>query len=237
MSNKLQVLTDRTLQEMKNLHAFYILSLYAWHVAMKNERTAPSTVLIHSSDIGLADWQVDHREFVARVPKHEYDLMGIVLVRIVTSFEAFFFSLLETLLMERPERLPKEKKIEYGEILESNDFGEVIKKIVERELHELKFKSVSAWFEKLQGMVKMKCPNEEEIRLLAEIKATRDLFIHNSGLVNRFYIKKAGGLARGRLGQPIRMSDEYLIESLKLVVKIVKDVSKAVIRKIHKQNP
>ena len=222
---------------MKNLHAFYILSLYAWHVAVKNERTAPSTFLIHSSDIGLADWHVDHREFVARVPKHEYDLMGIVLVQIVTSFEAFFFSLLETLLIERPERLPKEKKIEYGEILGCNDFDEVIEKVVERELHELKFKSVSAWFEKLRGMVKMKCPNETEIPLLAEIKATRDLLIHNSGLVNKIYIKKAGDLARGKLGKPISMSDKYLLESLNLVVKIVKDVSKAVIAKIDKQNP
>ena len=33
------------------------------------------------------------------------------------------------------------------------------------------------------------------------------------------------------------MSDEYLIESLKLVVKIVKDVSKAVMAEVDKQNP
>ena len=46
---------------------------------------------------------------------------------------------------------------------------------------------------------------------LSEIKATRDLFVHANGKVNRIYLSKAGAKARStRVGENIALGDKYL---------------------------
>ena len=61
------------------------------------------------------------------------------------------------------------------------------------------------------------CPDKDQIASIAEIKATRDIFEHNSGIVNQVYLNKAKGKARFGLGESIEISDQYLFDSWKLL--------------------
>ena len=58
----------------------------------------------------------------------------------------------------------------------------------DRELNELKYDRPMAWFDYLNRIVKLGCPTVEEIERFAEMKAARDLLIHNSGIVNFRYV-------------------------------------------------
>ena len=47
-----------------------------------------------------------------------------------------------------------------------------------------------------------------------EIKATRDLLVHNTGKINNVYLSKVGTKARGKLGDRVTVSRDYFDHSL-----------------------
>lgn len=54
----------------------------------------------------------------------------------------------------------------------------------------------------------------EDFGQFFEIKATRDLVVHNSLVVNELYLKKAGNLGRGELGVKLKVRRDYFEASL-----------------------
>lgn len=79
--------------------------------------------------------------------------------------------------------------------------------------------------------MKLGCPPPEEIAQLAEIKATRDILVHNRGIVNATYRAKAGALARAQDGELLELPTAYHNASWALICKVVRDVSEAAIAK------
>lgn len=59
-----------------------------------------------------------------------------------------------------------------------------------------------------------------------EIKATRDLIVHNSLLVNELYRKKAGALARGELGDRLKVKKDYFEACLSAMKKLSGTIEK-----------
>lgn len=47
------------------------------------------------------------------------------------------------------------------------------------------------------------------------MKATRDLLVHNDGVINAIYLEKAGELARGQNGEVVPISSEYFESSVR----------------------
>jgi hypothetical protein len=80
-------------------------------------------------------------------------------------------------------------------------------------------------------MVKLGRPTKDEIDRLAEIKATRDVFVHNRGVASPTYVDKAGEKKRAETGEKLGLSQQYHRESWKLIRKVVQDVSAAAISK------
>ncbi len=210
MSDDIRKLLDRTLAEVGELYEFYVHAMWAFHVADQDQVNSPSSILVFLSDFGLEDSAMGGEKLRKRILKYEDDLRVLVFVQLVTRFEEFFFRLMEILLAERPERLPKDKKIKYGEIVGCTDFRELLERLIARELNDLKYMSVADWIERLKDMVNIDCPSLEETETVAEIKASRDLIIHNSGIINETYIRKAGSRARGKIGGSVRLSLPYL---------------------------
>jgi hypothetical protein len=46
-----------------------------------------------------------------------------------------------------------------------------------------------------------------------ELKAARNLIVHNNGLIDDLYLKRAGGLSRGKAGEPYPATDEVFWEA------------------------
>src|SRR5262249_22584128 len=124
----------------------------------------------------------------------------------VSLFEAFFFDLLRLWLAAYPRNLAK-KQIDLGTILDAPDRETVILAIVDKELNELKYERVAEWFAYLDHVVKLGCPTTDEIERIAEIKASRDILIHNQGIVNAVYVAKAGSKARYQIGELLEVPE------------------------------
>ncbi|MCX7012109.1 MAG: hypothetical protein NTW86_06010 [Candidatus Sumerlaeota bacterium] len=149
----------------------------------------------------------------------------------VSLFEDFFFDLLRVWLVAHAESLSK-KQVEFGSVLRASDKAAIVSMVVDRDLHDLGFKRVDEWFAYLERLVKLGCPAAEEIENLAEIKASRDILVHNNGIANAKYVEKAGRLARYSDGQRLEIPEPYHRASWETIRRVVQEVSEAAIRKV-----
>jgi len=103
--------------------------------------------------------------------------------------------------------------------------------VVSRELLSIAYKRPVDWFEYLNGRVDLGCPSPDQIKDLAEIKASRDLLIHNRGIVNRAYLNKAGDRARFTDGDRLNIPEPYLLGSLILIQDVISRMAASAITK------
>jgi hypothetical protein len=129
--------------------------------------------------------------------------------------------------IEALDRLSGKRQLDVATALSVPDRASLVAFLVERELNELKYKRVTDWFERLHGVVTISCPNDDEISHYAEVKASRDILVHNAKVVNKVYLDKAGQHARYPLNALMEIPGHYHRESWLLIKKIVSDVSAA----------
>jgi hypothetical protein len=165
----------------------------------------------------------------ARVYINDY-LMSSTFQHFVSLFEEFFFDLLRLWLAAFPHSLSR-KQLEFGTVLKASDKAAIVLAVVDKELNELKYERLADWFTYLDRLVKLGCPTADEIERLAEIKASRDILVHNKGIANAAYVSKAGGRARFKDGEKLRIPERYHRESWETIKKVVSDVSAAAIAK------
>lgn len=158
-------------------------------------------------------------------------LLSFVHQNQVSLFESLFFELLGIIIANQPRCLPDKKSISYGMVFESNSKEDLINIIIEKELNELKYKKVGEWFDYLCNIVNVGKVNSVELEKIVEAKATRDVLVHNSGIVNQIYIEKSGKFARFSDGEKINVSGDYTLDVWKLLSKVLVDITDAVIKK------
>ncbi len=155
-------------------------------------------------------------------------LLGLSFVQLATLFEAFLFDFIRLLLTNDPRHLAQKKQIEVGVALSAADRGALVLLVAERELNELKYDRPKAWFDYMGKIVKLGCPTEDEIERIAEMKAARDLLIHNSGIVNKTYLDEAGTKARDyAVGDEVVIDRPYFDDCWALAKKMVDDIAAA----------
>lgn len=140
------------------------------------------------------------------------DLPRVVLYQAVADYEAFFFAFLAVLLRINPRALSLKRQVTVEDILDAADFDTVLERLIQRELHELQYRSVPEWFDFLARIVKLDGVTAEDIARLAELKATRDIHLHNGGIANDTYLRKAGLLARVSSGNRLPVPRPYVYD-------------------------
>ncbi|MEE8452538.1 MAG: hypothetical protein V3R99_11510, partial [Thermoguttaceae bacterium] len=148
----------------------------------------------------------------------------------ISLFEDFFFDLLRLWLSAYPKSLEK-RQVDFKTVLDAGDKHAITRAVVDKELNELKYKKLEDWFEYAEGLVSLGCPTAAEIETLAEIKASRDILVHNKGIANTIYAAKAGKSARYTDGETLEVPENYHRESWEMITKIVRDVSEAAAKK------
>jgi hypothetical protein len=150
----------------------------------------------------------------------------------VSFFERFIVNFLQRWLTEYPGSLSG-NKLSFRSVLNAADKHEIVAIVVQKELHEITYKRVADWFGYLEKKAKLGCPNQDQIERLAEIKASRDVLVHNNGIANSVYIEKAMGRDRFSDGGSLELPEPYLSESWQLIKDVVTDVANAGIAKLE----
>jgi hypothetical protein len=218
---------DLILGDLDAAHDYYTNTRAAWRI-VRRYISDGGTVSVRNRSAGNVS---THHDLPAKAQLYVTEYLAVAtLQQFVTLFEDFVFGVMRHWLLAYPQRLDR-KQVPMSLVLSAADLAEVKLAAVNRELNELSYKRVRDWFAYLDDMVKLGCPTADEIDRLAEVKATRDVFVHNRGVASPTYEEKAGAKKRGKAGDKLDVPEHYHREGWELIKKVVSDVSAAAIAK------
>ena len=227
LQSELITLRDQILSDLDSVDDYFIHSQAAWRI-VTGKIEEGNAIKVRNYTTGSV---ITERELPDRIQAYVSGyLAGSTFQQSVSLFEDFVFGLLRIWLLSYPFRLER-KQVPMSIILTATHLDDVKLGAVNRELHELGYKKVRDWFAYLEDMAKLGCPTSDEIESLAEIKATRDIFVHNRGVVSTIYEEKAGSKKRGNVGDRLDLTRSYHRRSWSLIRRVVSDMSAAAIAK------
>lgn len=213
------------MEEILEFRAFTQFSYLQFNSAIANG----FKVTTHLEPIGKV---VNQEQIHNKIAQYEASFLPkLSLQHSVSIFESWLFDLLRHLLSDK-NRLNKNRKIEVVEITNSSSLEDLLSKVIESELNEIKYKKPTDWFTYLNKFVDINLPTTEEIEKISEIKASRDVLVHNEGISNSKYIEKSGKFTRAPEGKELCFDHNYVYESWRVLNKVIAEVGKAVSKKI-----
>ena len=142
----------------------------------------------------------------------------------VSIYERFIVDFVQTWLTEFPDSLPK-NQLTFRTVLDAQDKHEIIASVVQQKVHGLTYKRVADWFKYIEEITGVNCPTQDQIERLCEIKASRDVLVHNNGIVHSIYIEKSMGQARFADGEKLLLPEPYHSKSWQLIKDVVTDIA------------
>lgn len=125
------------------------------------------------------------------------------------------------------------------DILSAKCLEDIYSSIIDQRIYKLFYASPADYFKYLKETIQIDL-DEELIATYIEIKATRDLLVHNNGKINALYVQKSGDKARTTdFKQNISITEDYYILCFSTFKKIIRDTYEAASKKIfesHKKN-
>ncbi len=152
--------------------------------------------------------------------KHQLAINGIY--QLVTIIESLMGDILRTVILKFPEKINSNKTIRYNFILSAPSIEEIHLHVVDSFLNKLAYTSPKEFAEECQNFLSinlLECPSFHKY---IEIKATRDIYLHNQGIANDIYIRKAYSHSRVKSGEDLPIYLKYFLESYEECLKINK---------------
>lgn len=138
--------------------------------------------------------------------------------------ENYLTEMLRLVLRAFPDKLKgQDRKVDLDLVLDSADIHNLYSTIIERQIHSVLFLGPEKYLQYIEHTLSIQIPKSSKEQY-AEVKATRDLLVHNDGVINATYVEKAGKLARGKVGDTIAVDEMYFDLAISTMKKIVKSV-------------
>lgn len=135
------------------------------------------------------------------------------IVQLVTIVEAMFGDIVRSIVLKFPQKLGAKRTMAMQIALEAQSIDEIHIRVIDTLLNELAYKSPQEFSEALNGLFSLNLLECPAFHKYIELKATRDIYIHNRGIANDIYVRKAGTHARVRVGQDLPVDIQYFLES------------------------
>ena len=155
------------------------------------------------------------------------------LAGLVSLTEALLADLGSDFLSRYPGHL-KEKTIPLNTLSELGSVGAVVDSLVEKTINDWSYDRFSNFAKYIVELYNKKSSLDEELlEHMAEIKATRDLYIHANGRINRVYLNKAGAKSRNiQSGEKLKLGTAYLSHVEKTIVKFIDQLENCIPEKL-----
>ena len=213
----------RALAALDAAHDYFGFSLQAWE-AINSMADAGEPLRFQNPATGTT---LDETTLTGWAARHVSPNLGRnALQQFVSVLEDFLFGLMRLWLAAHPRSLSR-KQLLLSAVLDAPDKPAIVLAVVDRELNEVKYERLAEWFAYLEKLAKLGCPTADEIALLAEIKATRDVLVHNQGVANEAYVQKAGALARAVDGEILDAEPPYVEAAYPFLRRLVAELAEA----------
>lgn len=222
-------LGENSLASLTASHNYYANAVAVWRF-LQSIVSEGREFVVHNSVTGA---DTDQKSLVALTEHYISAYLTTASFQdFVSVFENFVFDLLRLWLIAYPDSL-SEKQLKFGTVLKAPDKEAIAFAVVDRELNELKYERVAEWFEYLERRAGLGTPSKDVIDRLAEIKASRDILVHNKGIVNATYLSKAGSFARQEIGDRLEIPASYHQASWELINGLIRNVMDCAEKKLQ----
>ncbi|MCK5321434.1 hypothetical protein KAJ38_02550 [Candidatus Pacearchaeota archaeon] len=147
-------------------------------------------------------------------------------VTLISKFEDFLESCLLIILKEHPDRIllnsegiDTSKNIDFEDILKSEDKEEIIERTISKKLATIFYAKPEQYMKYFMNITRFGIP-KEVVGQFIELKATRDIIIHNKSIINNAYLEKAKQYPRGNINEKIIFDKGYFDISVLFMRKI-----------------
>lgn len=163
--------------------------------------------------------------FIAR------ELYENLIANAVSQFESFLFDVLRLVISAYPKKLNLNVKgaevarsVPLDVLLNVSNLAEALNEVIEKRLNDVSYAAPKDYLEYVSKITGLDT-SEPAFSYYIEIKATRDLIIHNSGVINEIYLAKVGKKARGEEGEKIEIDAEYFNHCVATLKRVSRTIS------------
>ena len=156
----------------------------------------------------------------------EHGLYETFIVSVVSKFEAFLFEVMKEILIQYPHQigtsipgLRPTKDISTEILFNASDLSAAINDLIDQHINKVFYSSPAVQFSYLAEIAGIDL-NDDAFEKYYELKATRDLLVHNVGVANEQYIRKSGSKSRAKSGEPVVIDRDYFDNSVALVKRL-----------------
>lgn len=229
LADDTRAVRDRALAELRAAHDYYADSVGMWEAVKADVTTAGRVVAYTNPVTGTA---TTGAELATRINRYvTRELRAATLVAFLAVFEAFVADLVRAWLRAYPHAMADKSGVPVDVILDAPDKPALVDLLIDRTVAGLFYQNPADWFAYLEKHLKVAGPAPADVARLAEAKATRDVLMHNGGVANDKYVRKAAGLARHPAGEIVDLPDAYHHAVWELLLKLTADLSAAVLVK------
>lgn len=133
--------------------------------------------------------------------------------QLVTIAEPLFSDCLRTLLSEYPKKLGSKRRIPLAVLFGAGSLDEAYGAAISAYLNELSYITPRDYAESVEHVFSFNLLAISNFHKYVELKATRDIYVHNQGIANETYVNKAGSHARVQSGHVLPIDLNYFWES------------------------
>ncbi len=170
----------------------------------------------------------------------ERDLFENFIVTNVSKFESYLFRTLTEVISEYPEKLGVNingikpyKTVPIDFVMGSQSIDVLIEKVITDRISSISFATPQQYLQFFQEVTGCKTHGEEFLDYI-EIKATRDLLVHNNKRVNDIYLEKVGDKKRGTLNQIIPINGKYFDFTIATMKRVSGIIRRELVKKYKK---
>jgi hypothetical protein len=164
------------------------------------------------------------------------ELYENLIVTAISQFESMLFEVVKLIINAYPQKLTlsvhgvdMDRNVSLEVLLRSGSLEEVFTDVIGKRINAISHARPQAYLDYLNGIAGITTSDTAFLDYI-EIKASRDIIIHNAGIVNDVYLQKAGERARGQLNKKLVIDGDYFdhcIATLKRISGIIqRDIDK-----------
>jgi hypothetical protein len=158
---------------------------------------------------------VSHRrdDDIAQVYQAQIDrgVFETNIVSIVSRTEAYIQECLSIAIKKYPEKLSliaEKSGVPIEMLLANESRDDIIHQYIALRCESMMFGKPKEYLQNVEKVLAITI-DQDVINEYIEIKASRDIIVHNSGAINKMYVEKAGAARRGEIGDELKIDSNY----------------------------
>jgi hypothetical protein len=207
--NELYVLTSLSVERLREFER---------EMGRRKNHSISVSIISRRGEIRTTKKRKDILEFIRRATNR--GLYCNALVSAVATVEDFIANNLRMVLHAYPAKIGKDRRLSVEELQSSGSLSIALNTLVSKEILSMLYKSPRDYMRYFMETLSIEL-KAADIDMYVEIKAARDLIVHNGGLVNLIYLEKAGRKSRAKEGQLVPVDKDYFDASIRVMKELV----------------